>query len=169
MAISSGTLTNWLKRVTGLYLPDGCSSSSVEVSPKVEAQASNSCRPRSDNAAGSIIRCTENISPSVLVIGVPEASTSALPGFFVSMKRDLTNRSQARCEPFGSTPRNVDMLVAKDSLRNSCASSTMIWSMPSSEIVSRSSLRVASAQAVPCDPPSCARCACAIAGRHARP
>jgi hypothetical protein len=35
-------------------------------------------------------RWTENISPSVLVIGVPEASTSARPGFFVSMKRDLT-------------------------------------------------------------------------------
>ena len=47
MAISSGTLTKVAKRVTGLYLPDGCSSSSVETSPKVEAQASNSCRPRS--------------------------------------------------------------------------------------------------------------------------
>ena len=52
----------------------------------------------------SISRCRVNISPSVLVIGVPEASTSARPGFFVSTKRDFTNRSQARCEPFGSTP-----------------------------------------------------------------
>ena len=51
MAISSGTLTNCAKRVTGRYLPEGCSSSSVEVSPKVEAQASNSCRPRSASAA----------------------------------------------------------------------------------------------------------------------
>jgi hypothetical protein len=90
MAISSGTLTKVAKRVTGLYLPEGCSSSSVVVSPKVEAQASNSCRPRSISAAWPDQRCTENISPSVLVIGVPEASTSARPGFFVSMKRDLT-------------------------------------------------------------------------------
>ena len=84
MAISSGTLTNCAKRVTGRYLPEGCSSSSVEVSPKVDAQASNSCRPRSRSAAWSISRCTVNISPSVLVIGVPEASTSARPGFFMS-------------------------------------------------------------------------------------
>ena len=34
------------------------------------------------------------------MIGVPEAATSALPGFFVaSIKRVLTYRSQARCEP----------------------------------------------------------------------
>jgi hypothetical protein len=42
-------------------------------------------------------------------------------------------------------PFSVDMLVAKESLRNSCASSTMIWSTPISEMVSRSSLRVESA------------------------
>ena len=51
MAISSGTLTKVAKRVTGLYLPEGWSSSSVVTSPNVEAQASNSCRPRSSNAA----------------------------------------------------------------------------------------------------------------------
>lgn len=42
MAISSGTLTKLANRLTGLYLPDGWISSSVVVSPKVEAQASNS-------------------------------------------------------------------------------------------------------------------------------
>ena len=90
MAMSSGTLTKVAKRVTGLYLPLGCSSSSVVTSPKVEAQASNSCSPRAARAALSISRCTVNISPRVLVIGVPEASTSARPGFLVSMKRDFT-------------------------------------------------------------------------------
>lgn len=35
----------------GAVFAGGCNSSSVEVSPKVEAQASNSCRPRSASAA----------------------------------------------------------------------------------------------------------------------
>ena len=50
------------------------------------------------------------------MIGVPEAWISARPGFLWSMKRDLTNRSHARCEPSGSTPFSVVRLVAKDEL-----------------------------------------------------
>ena len=56
MAISSGTLTNCAKRVTGRYLPEGCSSSSVEVSPKVDAHASNSCRPRAQRRPSAAAR-----------------------------------------------------------------------------------------------------------------
>ena len=139
MSISSGTLTNSLKRSTGLYDPDGCSSSSVRVSPNEDAQASNSWIPRTRNASPAWKRSKVYISPRVLVIGVPEDWMSARPGFRSSMKRDFTNRSHALCDPSGSTPFRLIRLVAKLSLRNSWASSTISWSTPISSIVSMSS------------------------------
>src|ERR1700752_1638638 len=92
----------------------------MPVSPNADAQASNSWTPRSNSASGDWKRSSVYISPNVLVIGVPEAWMSARRGFFWSMKRDLTNRSQARCEPSGSTPFRLTRLVAKESFRNLC-------------------------------------------------
>ncbi len=82
----------------------------------------------------------ENISPSVLVIGVPEASTRARPGFFVSRNRDFTS------EVPGALASRSDRCPCRRarcwSRRRACgtpaASSTMIWSTPISEMVSRS-------------------------------
>ena len=55
MSISSGTLTNSAEaRRPACRLPEGCSSSSVRVSPNVAAQASNSWTPRSPQRLGRL-------------------------------------------------------------------------------------------------------------------
>ena len=68
----------------------------------------------------------------VLATGVPVAKTTPLPPPFFWRYRTFWNMSQARCESELGSPLRRPILVVKRRFLNMSASSTNIWSMPSS-------------------------------------